>query len=89
MCLSVPYGTGSSDFVDALTVALDSLFRAMDSRPDLLRGAVTKRVVLVSNFLQAVSCGWMGGGRVLKGKSLKNCLELICCTLLAVLLAAS
>lgn len=46
-------GSGSSDFVDALTVAVDKLRRAVNDRPDLGKANVSKRVVLVSNFLDA------------------------------------
>lgn len=46
-------GSGSSDFMDALTVAVDKLHRAVNDRPDLGKANVTKRVVLVSNFLDA------------------------------------
>ena len=46
-------GAGSSDFVDALTVAVDRLHRTVHDRPDLGKANVTKRVVLVSNFLDA------------------------------------
>ena len=46
-------GSGSSDFVDALTVAVDSLHRTVNGRPDLGKANVVKRVVLISNFLDA------------------------------------
>lgn len=39
--------------MDALTVAVDKLHRAVNDRPDLGKANVTKRVVLVSNFLDA------------------------------------
>ncbi|KAL3159758.1 ATP-dependent DNA helicase II subunit 2 [Trebouxia sp. C0009 RCD-2024] len=51
--LSVAQGSGSSDFMDALTVAVDKLHRAVNDRPDLGKANITKRVVLVSNFLDA------------------------------------
>ena len=46
-------GTGSSDFVDALTVAVDQLHRTVNDRPDLGKANVVKRIVLISNFLDA------------------------------------
>ena len=46
-------GTGSSDFVDALTVAVDRLHRTVSDRPDLGKANVVKRIVLISNFLDA------------------------------------
>ena len=46
-------GTGSSDFVDALTVAVDRMHRVVSERPELGKANVNKRVVLVSNFLDA------------------------------------
>ena len=54
-CLGVVclQGTGSSDFLDALTVAVDSLHTTIDARPELGKANVVKRVVLVSNFLDA------------------------------------
>ena len=39
--------------MDALTVAVDKLHRAVNVRPDLGKANVTKRIVLVSNFLDA------------------------------------
>lgn len=39
--------------MDALTVAVDKLHRAVNDRPDLGKANVTKRVVLISNFLDA------------------------------------
>lgn len=39
--------------MDALTVAVDKLHRAVNDRPDLGKANITKRVVLVSNFLDA------------------------------------
>ena len=39
--------------MDALTVAVDRLHRTGNDRPDLGKANVTKRVVLVSNFLDA------------------------------------
>ena len=46
-------GTGNSDFVDALTVAVDRLHRTVNDRPDLGKVNVIKRIVLISNFLDA------------------------------------
>ena len=46
-------GSGSSDFVDALTVAVDRLHRTVNDRPDLGKANVVKRIVLISNFLDA------------------------------------
>lgn len=46
-------GGGSSDFVDALTVAVDRMHRVLGDRPELGKANVNKRVVLVSNFLDA------------------------------------
>lgn len=39
--------------MDALTVAVDKLHREVNNRPDLSKANVTKRIVLVSNFLDA------------------------------------
>lgn len=46
-------GGGSSDFVDALTVAVDRMHKVLSDRPELSKANVHKRVVLVSNFLDA------------------------------------
>ena len=40
--------------MDALTVAVDSLYREIKERPELERATVGKRIILVSNFLCAV-----------------------------------
>jgi hypothetical protein len=47
--------TGTSDFVDGLTVATDLLHKAIEDRPMLEKDNIIKRIVLVSNFLDAVS----------------------------------
>lgn len=39
--------------MDALTVAVDRLHRVLNERPELGKANVNKRVVLVSNFLDA------------------------------------
>lgn len=54
--VAVEKGTGQADWVDALTVAFDSISRKMDAPEgiQLLKSSAVKRVVLVSNFLQAV-----------------------------------
>ncbi|KAL0036571.1 hypothetical protein WJX79_000925 [Trebouxia sp. C0005] len=51
--LSPEQGSGSSDFVDALTIAVDRLHRTVNDRPDLGKANVVKRIVLISNFLDA------------------------------------
>ena len=45
---------GKSDFVDALICGADTIFRTLDERPQLEAAVVKKRIVLVSNFLDAV-----------------------------------
>ncbi|KAK9809762.1 hypothetical protein WJX73_003919 [Symbiochloris irregularis] len=45
-------GSGRSDFVDALTVAVDCIYRAAQERPILEGAGIKKRVILISNFLQ-------------------------------------
>ncbi|KFM27466.1 ATP-dependent DNA helicase 2 subunit KU80 [Auxenochlorella protothecoides] len=46
----VPRGDGESDFVDALTVALDSLYKAVALRDELQGPRVAKRIVLLSQL---------------------------------------
>ena len=45
---------GKSDFVDALICAADTIYRALSDRPQLESATVKKRIVLVTNFLDAV-----------------------------------
>ncbi len=47
---SIAPGNGPSDFLDALTVAADSLFRILEDRPELQKAGVTKRIILISDF---------------------------------------
>ena len=47
---SIAPGNGLSDFLDALTVAADSLFRTLEDRPELQKAGVTKRILLISDF---------------------------------------
>ena len=47
---SIAPGEGQSDFLDALTVAADSLFRTLEDRPELQKAGVTKRIILLSDF---------------------------------------
>lgn len=46
----MPKGGGTSDFVDAVTVAADSINRAIQDRPELEKAIVSKQIVLISNF---------------------------------------
>ena len=56
---AVPRGLGATDWVDALTVALDSLNRTIEERPVLKVPKVMKKILLVSNFLAPVGrVGW-------------------------------
>ena len=41
--------------MDALTVAVDALYRVLNQRPEMESQTVQKRVILVSNFLDPVS----------------------------------
>lgn len=41
--------------MDALTVAADVLYRAINDRPQLEKATVAKRIILISNFLDTVS----------------------------------
>ena len=50
LVLNMPKGGGKSDFVDAVTVAADSINRALQARPELEKANVTKEIVLLSNF---------------------------------------
>ncbi len=45
---------GKSDFVDALICGADIIYRALAERPQLEAAVVKKRIVLVTNFLDAV-----------------------------------
>jgi hypothetical protein len=47
--------TGTSDFVNGLTVAVDILYRSIQDRPVLEKDNIIKRIIIVSNFLDAVS----------------------------------
>ncbi len=49
----LPKGKGSSDFIDAITVAADSINRAVTARPELEKANVSKEIVVISNFHQA------------------------------------
>ncbi|BDA44905.1 X-ray repair cross-complementing protein 5 [Coccomyxa sp. Obi] len=50
LMLNMPKGGGNSDFVDAVTVAADSINRALQARPELEKANVSKEIVLLSNF---------------------------------------
>lgn len=47
---SIAPGNGKPDFIDALTVAADSLFRTLADRPILDKANVGKRIILISDF---------------------------------------
>ncbi|KAK9814489.1 hypothetical protein WJX72_006674 [[Myrmecia] bisecta] len=47
----LPSGNGSSDFLDALTVAVDTIYRTVQERPAMDKDTVKKRIVLLTNFL--------------------------------------
>lgn len=50
LMLNMPKGGGNSDFVEAVTVAADSINRAVRARPELEKANVAKEIVLLSNF---------------------------------------
>ena len=52
---------GKSDFVDALICATDIVYRALNDRPQLEAAVVKKRIVLVTNFLDAVGLSAVKG----------------------------
>ena len=47
---SIAPGDGTPDFLDAITVAADSLFRTLTDRPELSKANVAKRLILISDF---------------------------------------
>ncbi|KAK9840417.1 hypothetical protein WJX74_009567 [Apatococcus lobatus] len=47
---SIAPGDGKPDFIDALTVAADSLFRTLADRPILDKANIAKRIILISDF---------------------------------------
>lgn len=51
---NLPKGGGTSDFIDAVTVAADSINRATQARPELEKANVSKEIVLISNFLEKI-----------------------------------
>jgi hypothetical protein len=48
--VDLPEGQGNSDFLDAITVAADSINRAVLARPELEKANVSKEICLISNF---------------------------------------
>jgi len=52
---SPTWNTGASDFVNALTVAADLLQKRIKESAVLEKDNVAKRIILVTNFLDAVS----------------------------------
>ena len=47
---SIEPGHGQPDFLDALTVAADSLYKTLEDRVELQRANVTKRIIFISDF---------------------------------------
>lgn len=52
--MNLPKGGGRSDFIDAVTVAADSINRATQARPELEKANVSKEIVLISNFHEKI-----------------------------------
>lgn len=50
--MELPKGKGSSDFLDAITVAADSINRSVIARPELEKANVSKEIAIISNFHQ-------------------------------------
>ena len=45
---------GKSDFMDALTIGIDHLYKEMRNRPELEKATVSKRIILLSGLLDQV-----------------------------------